>query len=372
MQVVFLLLLGLVALIGGAELLVRGAARLAAAIGIPPLLIGLTVVAFGTGAPEIVTAVQANLAGEPNLALGNVIGSNISNILLILGISAVIVPLLVSQRLVILETPLMIGVSILVFLLGMDGVIARWEGLLLLVGGIAYTAFVVRQSRQESQVIRDEYAQEFGQKTTGGQPASFNSRQRILELVFVLVGLALLILGASAVVDSAVEFARILGVSELVIGLTIVSVGTSLPELVTSALASWRGERDIAVGNILGSNLFNLLIVLGLAAGIAPGGLSVSPAVLNFDLPVMIAVAIACLPILFRGHRIDRWEGALFLVYYLAYTAYLLLDAAQHDALPVFSAVMLEFIIPLTVLTLAILVVRELRRIRRGVITQAD
>lgn len=350
-----LFLFGLVLLIVGAELLVRGASRLAAAIGISPLVIGLTVVAYGTSTPELAVSVIAALNGQADLALGNVVGSNIFNVLFILGVSALIAPLLVAQQLVRLDVPIMIGVSLLTFFLALDGVLSRFDGAFLFVGVIAYTGFLIRQSRKESREIKEEYAQEFG--ATGSQsPGAV-----IVQVGLIVAGLALLVLGSRWLVNGAVEAARWLGVSELVIGLTIIAAGTSLPEVATSVLASIRGERDIAVGNVVGSSLFNILAVLGLASLLAPTGVSAAPAVLRFDLPVMIAVSVACLPIFFTGHVIHRWEGAMFFGYYVAYTLYLILDAAGHDALPRFSVIMLEFIIPLTVVTLALVVLRSVR-----------
>lgn len=359
MNTILLLIAGLALLIIGAEILVRGASRLAAAFGISPLVIGLTVVAFGTSSPELAVSVQSALAGQADIALGNVVGSNIFNILFILGISALIIPLVVAQQLVRLDVPIMIGVSVLVYLFGLNGQISRLEGLLLFAGIVAYTGFLIRQSRKETKEVQEEYAQEFGD----GKPRG--AGQYLLNLVLVVAGLALLVLGARWLVDSAVSLAQALGLSELIIGLTIVAAGTSMPEVATSIVAAIRGERDIAVGNVVGSNIFNLLAVLGLTSLVAPDGVPVPAAALAFDLPVMTAVAVACLPVFFTGFRIARWEGALFLGYYAAYVLYLILDATQHDALPLFSNVMLLFVVPLTVLTLVVLVVRQ-RRARRA------
>ena len=354
---VFLFLIaGLLLLIAGAELLVRGAVRLAAAFGISPLVIGLTVVAFGTSSPELAVSLQSAAAGQADIALGNVVGSNIFNVLFILGISAAIIPLVVAQQLVRLDVPIMIGISVLVYLFGLNGQIGRLEGALLFAGIVAYTLFLIRQSRKESKEVQDEYAKEYGD----GQPRA--TRQYIVNAVFVVAGLALLILGARWLVDSAVSLAQALGLSELIIGLTIVAAGTSMPEVATSIVAAVRGERDIAVGNVVGSNIFNILAVLGLSSVLAPNGISVSAPALAFDIPVMIAVAVACLPIFFTGFKVARWEGWLFLAYYAIYVLYLILDATQHDALPLFSTAMLLFVVPITVLTLGVFVVRDVRR----------
>jgi cation:H+ antiporter len=341
---VVLFVAGLGLLVLGADWLVRGASRLAANLGISPLVIGLTVVAYGTSAPELAVSVKSAWAGQPDLALGNVVGSNIFNVLFILGASALITPLLVSSQLVRIDVPIMIGISLVTLVLAGDGVIGRLDGALLFAGAVTYTVFQVWQSRKESAAVRAEYAQEFGPRRSS----------TLANVAFVLAGLGLLVLGSRWLVNGAVAFAQVLGVSELVIGLTIVAAGTSLPEVATSLLAALRGERDIAVGNVVGSSIFNLLAVLGLAALVAPVGLPVSAALLRFDVPVMIAVALACLPIFASGARIARWEGALFLFYYVAYTTYLVLAAQQHDALPAFSAVMELFVLPLTALTLAI------------------
>ena len=232
---------------------------------------------------------------------------------------------------------------------------AGLDGLLLFAGIVAYTAFAIRQSRKESGAVRDEYDHEFG------QGKRMEPRQALRNIGFVIAGLALLVLGARWLVNGAVSLARTLGLSELIIGLTIIAAGTSLPEVATSIIASLRGERDIAVGNVVGSNIFNILAVLGLSAVVAPSGVAVQQAALRFDIPFMIAVAVACLPIFFTGYRIARWEGALFLAYYGAYTLYLILDATGHDALPLFGSVMLIFVAPLTVITLLVLSVRAWR-----------
>nr|WP_232280083.1 calcium/sodium antiporter [Roseiflexus castenholzii] len=360
---IVLFVLGLALLIVGAEGLVRGASRMALGLGVSPLVVGLTVVAFGTSAPELAVSIQSALAG-PNgadVALGNVVGSNIANVLLILGISAVITPLVVQQQLIRLDVPLMIGVSALVFIMAMDGVINRIDGLILFSGIVIYTVFAIRQSRKESAEVQQEYRSEFDT----GKPQSVGDW--IKNILLLIGGLALLVLGARWLVDGAISVARAFGISELVIGLTIVAVGTSLPEIATSIIAALRGERDIAVGNVVGSNIFNLLSVLGLSSIVAPVGVNVAPAALNFDLPVMLAVAVACLPIFFTGRLIARWEGWLFLGYYIAYTLYLILAATQHEALPAFSTVMGLFVLPLTALTLLFLAWRAFHAERRTV-----
>ncbi|HUE75285.1 MAG TPA: calcium/sodium antiporter, partial [Chloroflexota bacterium] len=345
---VVLFVLGLVLLIVGAEVLVRGASRLAVAVGITPLVIGLTVVAFGTSAPELAVSLQSTTTGQDAIAVGNAVGSNIFNILFVLGISAVVAPLVVAQQLVRFDVPLMIGVSFLFLFLALDGTISRLDGLVLVAGVIAYIVFVIRQSRRESAEIAAEYEQEFG--TTEQSSAG----RVVINVGLIVVGLVLLVLGSRWLVEGAVTIAQTFGVSELIIGLTIIAAGTSLPEVATSVIASLRGERDIAVGNAIGSNLFNILTVIGLTGVVTPAGVTVPSAVLSFDVPVMIAVAVACLPIFFTGYSIARWEGGLFLAYYLAYVLYLILNATEHAALAAYSTVMLAFVLPLTVLTLTV------------------
>lgn len=360
-MVVFWLILGLVVLSIGAELLIRGASQLAVALGISPLVVGLTVVAFGTSAPELVVSVQATLNNQPDVALGNVVGSNILNVLLVLGLSAAIVPLVVSQQLVRFDTPLMVAISIVMYLFSLDGQLGRGESLVFAASLIAYLVWAVVSSRKEQAAIKAEYEAEFG--------ASVKTRTlagTVLNLVFVVAGLVMLVSGADWFVESAITIARQLGVSELVIGLTIVAAGTSLPELATSVMAALRGERDIAVGNVIGSNLFNIMGVLGISGLVSQNGIPISPAALQFDLPIMVAVAMACMPVFFVGHRIDRWEGVMFLFYYVAYVAYIVFAASFPNLVQTFETLMLGFVIPLTVITLLISVVRHWRGEKNG------
>ena len=352
-----LLIAGLAALLTGADLLVRGASRLALRFGISPLVIGLTVVAFGTSSPELAVSVQSGLAGQADIAVGNVVGSNIFNVLAVLGLAALIAPLMVQQQLVRFEVPLVVGLSVLVLVMAQDGRIGPFDGLLLVAGLVAYTVLMIRQTRREVAAAKVEYAKEFGVAAAG-----WLARLPV-QIVLVLGGLGLLVLGATWLVDSAVSIARALEISEAVIGLTIVAAGTSFPELATSVVAAVRGERDIAVGNVVGSSVFNLLGILGVAALVTPGGLSVAPGLVFFDIPVMIGVAFACLPIFGTGHRIARWEGALFLAYYVVYVTYLVLAATQHDAVHRFGSTMLAFVLPLTGVTLLVLWAQQRSRV---------
>jgi cation:H+ antiporter len=348
---------GLVILVAGAEFLVRGASRLAAALGVSPLVIGLTVVAFGTSAPELAINMQSAFLGEADIALGNVVGSNIFNILVILGISALIVPLVVHQQLIQLDIPIMIGISVAVYVMSMDGRLDRLDGLLLASALALYLYVVFKRSRQESKEIEEEYAHEFGtqEKQT--------PRNIFRDLGMMAGGLAMLVFGARWLVDGAVAVALYFNISELVIGLTLVAAGTSLPEVATSVVAALRSERDIAVGNAVGSNIFNLLSVLGLTSLIAPNGIPVPDVALRFDLPVMIAVALATLPIAFTGREIARWEGGLFFAYYIAYTAFILIETLEHHTYrQIYIPAMLWFVVPLTLITLVVTVIQERKR----------
>jgi cation:H+ antiporter len=309
---------GLVALVLGAELLVRGASKLALMAGITPLVIGLTIVAFGTSAPELAVSVRASLAGAADVAVGNVVGSNIFNVLLILGVSALITPLVVARQLVRFDLPVMLLVSLLAVAFAWDGHVSRLEGGLFLGALAVYLGTLYVLSRREQ-------AQTAGDSPVRDALPGWKSLPVFLLLIGV--GLVFLVLGARFLVDGAVGLAQRMGVSDVVIGLTIVAAGTSLPEVATSVVASIRGERDIAVGNVVGSNIFNILAVLGAAACVNPAGVEAAANVVTFHLPVMTAVAILCLPIFVSGAQISRWEGALFLLLYVAYTALTVLTA---------------------------------------------
>lgn len=352
-------LAGLVALVAGADLLVRGASRLALSFGISPLVVGLTIVAFGTSAPEMAVSAGAVLNGQTGLAMGNVVGSNIFNVLFILGLSALITPLVVHVQLIRQEVPIMIGASLLVLVLALDGTLGLFDGALLFGLLLAYTGFLVVQSRRASR----EAQAEFDAEIQPASPDAWDARLPV-QLALIAAGLALLVLGSDWLVSAAVFFAQSLGVSDLVIGLTIVAAGTSMPEVATSIMAALKGERDIAVGNVVGSSTFNLLGCLGLSgllAGLLPGspGLTVAPSLLALDIWVMLAVALACLPIFLSGREIARWEGAVFLGYYVAYMAYVVLAAQQHAVLGPFSAVMMGFVVPITVVTLVVSLLRR-------------
>ncbi len=349
---ILLFIVGLITLIVGADLLVRGASRLAAAFGISPLVIGLTIVAMGTASPEIAVSLQAAASGQGDLTLGNVLGSNIFNILFILGLTSIVAPIVIAEQLIRKDAPIMLGVSLLTLALALDGNLGWLDGTILLLGLIIYVVFALRQSRAESRDVQNEYAQEFAEK----EPHT--AKKTILNAGFILIGLGLLVLGSNWLVESAVQIAKVLGVSELVIGLTIVAVGTSLPEVATSVIAALKGESDIAVGNAVGSNIFNLLGVLGIGALVAPGGVSVAARVLQFDLPVMVFVALVTLPIFYIDNRISRIEGGLLLAYYVFYVTYVILRAAESSVLPVVT-LLLAFFIPVTFIALIVGAIRS-------------
>lgn len=353
------LVVGGVLLVVGAEGLVRGASRLAASMGIPAIIVGLTVVAFGTSAPELAVSVSSALGGESDIAMGNVVGSNIINVLFILGITAVIAPLVVHERIIFLEVPLMIVVSLVLFLFALNGTVSRIEGIIFVAALLGYLVFLVRQGRKEGSDVLAEYEAEFAE-------VDKSAKTVVRDVVFVLVGLALLVVGSELFVGGAVDIAEALGVSELVIGLTVVALGTSLPEVATSILASLKGERDIAVGNIVGSNIFNILSVLGITAIVSSGGVAAADAAIDFDIPIMLGIAVILAPIIFTKREVSRWEGVLFLGYYAIYTTYLLLNANDHSQADNFRGVMLGVVVPITVTFVLITAIREFMILRKS------
>ena len=355
------LLGGLALLVAGAEFLVRGSSRLATVFGISPLVIGLTIVACGTSTPELAVSLKAAFANQPDIVTGNVIGSSVFNVLFILGACALIAPLIVAQQLVRLDVPIMIGAHVLLLATSTDGMINRWNALLLLTCFVGYTFFIIRKSRKETAAVKAEYQSAFGEAVVVHMPMTI-----LKQIAAIAFGLVLCFLGSRWMVSSSVMLAKAWGVSELVVGLTIVAAGTSMPEVATSIVATFRGQRDIAIGNVVGSNIFNILGILGIVGLVAPHGIAVAPSVLRFDLPVAIAACMACLPIFFTGHKIARWEGAVFLGYYAVYTSYLILAAQHHDVLPLFNRVMLWFAIPLTVLTLGVVLYRTTGQATKG------
>ncbi len=349
-----LLAAGFVALVVGGEILVRGASHLAGALGISPLVIGLTVVAFGTSAPELAVGVASALGGEPDIAVGNVVGSNIANVLLVLGLAALVTPLAAGIRVVRREVPIMIAASLVFWLMALSGSIQRIEGLFLVAAIVVYTVSLVRGARREEQQAPVEEV-ETGARTERA-PRALGT-----NVAFVVAGLVGLVLGAGWIVDGATAVATALGIPEIVIGLTIVAVGTSLPEITTSVVAGLRGHRDLAVGNVVGSCIFNLLMVLGVTALVSPEPVMVAPALLAVDVPLMVATAVACLPIFYTGLTVDRREGIMLLAFYVAYIVYLLLVAQDAPAAATYGNVLVFGVVPITGLVLGSLALRTWR-----------
>lgn len=317
MGLAFLGLLGsLVIMTVGAEALVRGASGLAHKLGVSSFFIGLTIVGFGTSTPELATGITAALKGFSDINIGNVVGSNIFNIAFILGITALIAPIPVNTRVVRSEVILVIITAFLPFLAVMTGGnITRLEGAILFVGLVAFVIRGYRNGRQEDPKLAEGIAHEIEDEMA---VPGVKTVPAWLAIAMVIVGLALLVAGSHLLVTSAVTIARAFGVSELVIALTIVSAGTSAPELVTSLVAAFRKQSDISIGNILGSNIFNVLGILGITSMVKPQ--HVSDQVIWFDTPVMIVLSIACLPIMMSHHRISRTEGAVLFAFYVIYT----------------------------------------------------
>ncbi|MGE0267012.1 MAG: calcium/sodium antiporter [Candidatus Omnitrophota bacterium] len=312
--------LGLTVLTIGADWLVRGASRLAAAIGVSQLAIGLTIVAYGTSAPELVVNINSALLEKFDIAIGNVVGSNIFNVLFILGLCALIAPLKVDQKLIKLDTPIMVTVSGLFYLAALDYKISRFEGVIFLLGVILYTWFCFWYSKREYQEIKNE-----SERISLAGLSEKNKANHVLQdLLFIGAGLLLLIVGSKWLVNSSIGIARYFGVSELVIALTIVAAGTSLPEVATSVVATLKGERDIAIGNVVGSNIYNILAILGVTALIPRGGLQINPASMAVDIPFMVLIAVLCYPVFRTKYSISRWEGMMFFSMYLGYTIYLI------------------------------------------------
>ena len=309
-----LLILSIAVLVAGAEILVRGATRLALRVGISPFVVGLTVVGFGTSAPELAASIASARTGHAEIAVGNVIGSNIMNVALVLGLTAMIMPIPVSRTVVQREVGITIATSFVPYAaLLSGGTIGRGLGVAMVAGLGVFLGWTFLESRRDPSLPVEVEEPEVTPRS--------GVIHVLTDLGFVAFGIAMLVFGAGMLVDSASAIARELGVSELVIGLTIVAGGTSAPELATSLVAVWRGRSDLGVGNILGSCVFNVLGILGITAIVTP--IDVPREVFVFDLPIMILAAVACLPIMFTGHRINRWEGVLLTAGFVAYTVML-------------------------------------------------
>lgn len=316
---------GLVVIIVGAELLLRGAARIAAMLNIKPILIGMTVVAVGTSAPELAVGITAVLEDRGPLAVANIAGTNILNILFILGLSAAIRPLPLQLLSIRLDVPVMIVSAVGLFVLAWDGVLSRLEGASLVAAAVLYTVTLVRLSRRESAAMQREFAEEYSAEAleAGRGPARVAWNATLLA-----VGIGLTVLGADLLVAGAVDLAKIIGVSDAIIGLTIVAIGTSAPELATTVVATVKDDRDVAVGNIIGSSISNILVILGITCLASPHGVDVSHDVLWIDLPLGAAVMLACYPVFRTDRMVSRLEGITFVAAYLAYLATLVIARA--------------------------------------------
>lgn len=310
-----LFLLGLIILYYGAEWLVRGASALALRFGIRPLVIGLTVVALGTSMPEFVVNFFAAFTNADNLALGNIVGSNIANIGLILGITALVMPIAVARSTLRREYPILLGVMTLFYLLSLDGVLDRTDGLLLVASLAGFLLFIINDARRTaSQKAAQEALEDFIEEPTT------SVRRHVLLLVFGIVFLAV---GAQLMVRAAIYFAEAFGISQIVIGLTVVAIGTSLPELAASVVGAMRGEDDLSFGNVIGSNLLNVMFVIGLLALIRP--INVGSDAIQVHFPVMLAFSLLILPLARSSYRISRLEGSVLLVSFVGYMSYLIL-----------------------------------------------
>jgi len=308
---------GLVLLVLGAELIVRFGARLARRLGIPPILVGLTVVSIGTSAPELAVGIGAARSGEGSLALGNIAGTNLVNILLILGLSAAIRAIPMALQTLRLDLPVMGAVALLVLVFAVDGVMTRVEGGVLVGVAIGYTIVLVRWARRESARVVAEFESAYRV-----DPRPGGAGQVVLIALMLVIGLVIVVLGADWLVIGAVDLAASFGVSSALIGLTIVAIGTSAPELATAVLSTLRGDRDIAIGNLIGSSTYNLTLILGVTLLAAP--IVLDPALVLVDLPVMIAATLACGAVMLSGRKLTRLEGAGMMVAYLVYLGYLL------------------------------------------------
>lgn len=313
-----LCIVGLAVLILGAELLTRGAATLARQLGIAPITVGLTIVALGTSTPELAVGIDATLRGQGTLAVGNIAGTNIVNILLILGLSALIRPLALGSQTIRVDMPAMVVAALLMLGLAADGILSRTDGIVLLVAGVAFTAMIVRAARLESRKLQAEFSREYPRAGNG------QGLTTLLSGLQLGAGIALVVIAADWFVIGAVGLAQIWGVSDAFIGLTIVAIGTSAPELVTTILSTIKGDRDVAIGNLLGSSVYNICVILGLTCVVPIGGLPVSPELLWVDIPIMALVAVACVPVFRSGRAVSRLEGAALVTAYIGYLLVLL------------------------------------------------
>ena len=313
------LVAGLAALILGAEVVVRYGSLLARRLRVPPMIIGLTVVSIGTSAPELAVGIDAMRVNAGSLAVGNIAGTNIVNLLLILGLSAAIRTIEFDRRTLRLDLPAMAAVAVLLYLLSLDGQLQLWEGVPLVLAAIGYSGLLVWYTRRWARVVPHEVAALPREHVPRPGPLVSVGHASLLVL-----GIAIIVVGADWLVDGAVELARISGVSDAFIGLTVVAIGTSAPELMTALVSTIRGSRDIAIGNLIGSSVYNLTLILGVPVLVANGSGPIEASLLHVDLPVTVAVCLLCVPLFLTGRKLSRLEGVGFVVAYLAYLGYLI------------------------------------------------
>lgn len=348
---------GLLGLLVSGHFVVSSASAIGTRFGLTPMVVGLTIVAAGTSAPELAVVLGAVFADDTELAVGSVIGSNIANILLVLGLAAAFGTIRVTTRVVRVDIPIMIIASSAFLVMAIDGRLTRFDGTLLFGGVVLFVGWTLRAAPKEPP------AEPSGQ--AGGPPSDVvvgmpNSASRLVrEVALLTVGIVGLALASRWVVSGAERLATTLGIPELIVGLTIVALGTSAPEIVTTLIAALNGRRDLAVGNAVGSNIFNILLVLGLSTVVAPDGIAIGSDALKLDLPILLAAAVACLPMVFWDGKLDRWEGVVFVGYYVAYLIFLVLDATGHRASDPFAVVLLGFVMPLTAVTVIVVVLHQ-------------
>lgn len=313
-----LCLAGLLVLVVGAELLTRSGTDLARRLGVPPIVIGLTIVAVGTSAPELAVGIEATIQGSGALAVGNIAGTNTVNLLLILGLSALLEPLRVHLRTLKLDLPAMNAAAVALLVMAWDGVLTRWDGLVLVIAGTAYTWGVVVSARRERGLVRSQFAREFDGGTRPGREGT------VYAVTVLLGGIVTVVVAADWLIDGATALARLWGVSDAFIGLTIVAIGTSAPELVTTLVSTLKNQRDIAIGNLLGSSVYNIVFILGATCLVPAEGVPVAPELIRIDIPVMMAATLACVPVFMTGRCVSRAEAAGFVAGYALYLGYLL------------------------------------------------
>ncbi len=359
---------GLIGLLVSGHFVVGAASKIGARFGLTPMVIGLTIVAAGTSAPELAVVFQSIAAEDTELAVGSIIGSNIANVLLVLGLTAAMGTIRVAARVVRVDVPVMIAASAALLVLSLDERLSRPDGILLVAGLVAFVVWTLRTAPRaeveaapngESTADGSPVEAADGTHDAGDRSIGLSGRGFVAQVGLLIGGIAGLALAARYVVSGAEGIAVSLGVPELIVGLTIVAIGTSTPEIVTTLIAAMNGERDLAVGNAVGSNIFNILLVLGSSTVIAPDGIAISRDALTLDLPILLAAAVACVPVVFWDNKLDRWEGGVFVAYYVAYLIFLVLDATGNRASDPFALVMLAFVMPLTALTVLVVVLRQ-------------